>query len=176
MARRMMTRGRGIQSGQRRETRWLNLDATVLVLIAAGGTILYSLTTEEKALRPFTVIRTRLLVQISSDQLAAGENQIGAIGAAVVSDQAVGAGVTAVPTPINDVESDLWFVHQFLFSAMDLASAIGFDGNVGRVYSIDSKAMRKVEDGQDVVVVAEFSTQGDGFTLATGGRVLIKLH
>jgi hypothetical protein len=50
---------------------------------------------------------------ISSDQFAQSESQIGAIGLAVVTDQAVGIGVTAVPTPITDLSSDSWFLHRF---------------------------------------------------------------
>ncbi len=36
--------------------------------------------------------------------------------------------------------------------------------------------MRKVEDAQDMVVVAEGGGVGDGMILMTSGRMLVKLH
>ena len=50
------------------------------------------------ALRPFTLIRVRGIFTIASDQSAATETQVGALGVAVVSEQAASIGVTAVPT------------------------------------------------------------------------------
>jgi len=176
MARRDFRRG-AAAIRQKRLTRWLDLQPVAVAFTAGGGTVLFSLTTEELALRPFTVVRTRLLVSILSDQLAASERQVGAIGLAVVSDQAAAIGVTAVPTPITDLESDLWFVHQLLYSDTTFASGIGFTDTSSEVYPIDSKAMRKVEDGEDIVVVGELSAAvSQGFALVAGGRMLVKLH
>ncbi len=110
---------------------------------------------------------------IRSDQSASVETQAGAFGACVVSDQASVVGVTAVPTPITDLGSDLWMSHQIMFgdesSVTDIAKP-------GQQYKIDSKAMRRVDNDQDIVIVGEFSTAGSGFTLLSGGRLLIKLH
>jgi len=55
-------------------------------------------------------------------------------------------------------------------------SQASVDANAGAQYSIDSKAMRRVEEGQDLIIVAEFSAAGAGFILAVAGRILIKLH
>ena len=97
---------------------------------------------------------------------------------AVVSDQAEAIGVTAVPTPITDMASDLWFVHQLLYNEFTFADATGFEDRGQEQYVIDSKAMRKVEDGEDVVVVGESASGAGtgGFVMAVGGRVLVKLH
>ena len=44
-------------------------------------------------------------------------------------------------------------------------------------YEIDSKAMRKVDIGQDLVIVGELATgQSAGFTMTTGGRMLVKVN
>ena len=178
-----MTRRRDFVRGasairQSRLTQWLELQPIRATLVAGGGTILFSLTTEEKALRPFTVVRTRIQCEIISDQVAASESQVGALGVAVVSDQAEAIGVTAVPTPITDMASDLWMVHQILYNDFVLADGTGFQDDGGYQYEIDSKAMRKVQDGEDLVVVGELSSASStgGFLLTVGGRILVKLH
>jgi len=162
---------------QRRLTQWLDVMPTRTSVSAAGSIILNSLTVAEKALRPFTVVRTRLLMSIVSDQTGLTETQYAAVGLAVVSDQAEAIGITAVPTPVTDLASDLWFLHQFLTNETVFSSAVGFSDDGAHQYQVDSKAMRKVQDGEDLVVVAEGSSIGTGgFILTVAGRLLIKLH
>jgi len=74
---------------------------------------LTSLATAGLALRPFTVIRSYVSILVVSDQAAAIEKQLGAIGIVVVSEQAFAIGVTAIPTPITDAGSDLFLLHNF---------------------------------------------------------------
>jgi len=172
MARRDFRRGAAaIRS--RRETSWLNIPAASATMAAVGGTIMASLTVPEKARRPFTIVRTYLEVMVSTDQLGADEFQIAAVGLAVVSDQAEAIGITAIPTPASDADSDLWFLHQWVMADFAFLDATGTQ-NVGNHYSIDSKAMRKVNDSQDVVVVAEFDAASFGLTVRLAGRILIK--
>jgi len=97
-------------------------------------------------------------------------------GHAVVSDQAVAIGVTAVPTPNVDNGSDLWFVFEAVMSDIKVGSDQTGFGRVGIERIIDSRAMRKVEDGQDLVVVAEAGTGSDGMNMGHYVRTLIKLH
>jgi len=54
----------------------------------------------------------------------------------------------------------------------------GADGNLrGMHFEIDSKAMRRVEDGQDIVQVVEVDTNiSAGVQISTFGRQLVKLH
>ncbi len=108
---------------------------------------------------------------IISDQAAAIEQQAVALGLAVVSDQAVAVGVTAVPTPVTDMASPLWFVHQLLFGE---ESALTDRTKPQTRISIDSKAMRKVEVGQDMVIVLENGGIGSGSITRIGGRILVK--
>jgi len=175
---RVARRGSFFRGGrQRRETQWLDVPTVSSALTATGGVLLASLTTAEKALRPFTIVRSRLDVLFSSDQQSASEAYGGAVGMCVVSDQAEAIGVTALPTPVTDRISDLWFLYQQMFGEFVVGGAVtGIE--VGQhFYSIDSKAMRKVEEGNDVVVVAEFDVGiGFGSLISVAGRVLIKLH
>jgi len=160
---------------QRRESLWFFFDGTFVNLTAVGGTITHSLNAAALALRPFTIIRSRFELSFDTDQTAAAENQIGAWAMAVVSDQASAVGVAAVPTPVTDAGSDLFFAYQPMVNAVQFATQVGFQ-NTSRRYTVDSKAMRKVEDGQDVIIVAEFDASGAGFNLGIAGRVLIKTH
>ncbi len=115
-------------------------------------------------------------ILVFSDQVIADEAQMGAIGAVVVSEEAQAIGVTAIPTPVTSDGSDLFFMHQPFLNQFTFVSGVGFEGNSGQRFTIDSKAMRKVEDGQDLAIVAELDASGTGFILGTIGRMLIKVH
>ena len=173
MADRTLRRGARVIS-QKRLSTWLSLVPAQTTV--TGSVILFTLTAASLALRPFTIVRTRLQVSIISDQLAASEIQMGAVGAAIVSDQANAIGVTAVPTPITDMGSDLWFVHQILYNEFSFGDGTGFQEKGLEQYEIDSKAMRKVDIGQDVIVVAEPSAASAGANYRVGGRMLIKVN
>ncbi len=165
-----------VARGPRRETVWFEFGIQVISIDTSGVALASSLNAAALSLRPFTIIRSRFEVLLFSDQKAASETQAAGLGFAVVSDQAVAIGVTAVPTPLTDLGSDLWFVLQLMMARFELVSAVGVDGNVGQHYTIDSKAMRKVDVGQDLVETIEVSSASGGTTIVTGGRMLIKLH
>jgi len=165
---------RGLTRGVRRETAWLfvgvfsETDAN-----ANTATLLGSLDATALALRPFTIVRTHLEVQVLTDQAVAAEQQSLAVGMAVVSDQASAIGVTAVPTPHNDAGSDYWYLHQYIFADSSITANESIQG---QNRSIDSKAMRKVDDDSDVILVGEGAGIGNGMIYTIGGRFLIKLH
>jgi len=163
----------------RRETRWLDVESSFTTLATNNvPALINSLSAVELALRPFTFVRVRGVAWIVSDQALATETYSVALGAAVVSDQALGIGVTAVPTPITDQASDLWFMYEQFMGGILLATAIGFEEPNGSFFKYDSKAMRKVDDGQDVAFVVETDDAGitAGVQIKHGGRALIKLH
>ena len=110
------------------------------------------------------------MLTLASDQAAAIETQIAAVGMAVVSDEAVAVGITAVPTLITESASSLWFLHQYLMADESNLT----DRTRGQfTIRVDSKAMRKVEIGQDIIVVIEnFTAFGSVTTVA--GRQLVK--
>ena len=163
-----LSRGR---SATRRESLWLTgPDEAAFTTVVPGGSDLQgSLNAAALGLRPFTVVRTVGLVAVYSDQGAAREEVHGAYGVAVVSDQASAVGVTAIPSPITDEGSDLWLMFQFV-------QALDIDGAEGEFYKFDSKAMRKVEDGQDLVLMFENGSSTAGLKYLAKTRILIKLH
>ena len=163
---------------QRRETLWFGVFSTLTTLgVGSTAVLLTVLNAAALALRPFTIIRSRGELWIRSDQVGVAEDQSAAYAQAVVSEQASAIGVTAVPTPITDSSSDLFFVYQVMKSAQGIASGTSV-GLRGTRYEVDSKAMRKVEEGEDVVQVIESDIAGvtAGVTIAQSVRQLIKLH
>jgi len=161
----------------RRETQWFNGVTVRSTIVAASTAVLQTaLTAAELALRPFTVVRTRGVVYMKSDQAGATEVQDAAFGLAVVSDQAIAIGVTAVPTPTTDDGSDLWYVYERILSELAFQDATGFQANVGVERIIDSRSMRKVEDGQDIAGVVETGSGSNGVVISAYARTLIKLH
>jgi len=169
-------RGRGFsRAGPKRLTGWFGITAVQTTEVAAGGTLVSSLSAGALALRPFTIVRTHLTVHARSDQGAASESYLASVAMCVVSEQAAAIGVTAVPTPITDQESDLFFLH------MDLMGSLAIDTAVGTLMQgvnreMDSKAMRKVNEDQDVILVTEGGVLGGGTIIRTSGRMLVKFH
>jgi len=162
------------QRAQRRETMWIELGTVASTLAGAPTAVLASsLNAAGLALRPFTVVRVRGWLECHSDQAAASESYLGDFAMAVVSDQAVAVGVTAVPTPLTDKGSDLFFVYEQLGSRTFFGDATGVR-EVGVQKYFDSKVMRKVNDDQDIIAVVENEIAGCVVTFS--GRILIKLH
>ncbi len=169
-------RRRFIAAGSRRSTSWLPIDATITVF-SGTAVLLNALTTEEKAKRPFTIIRCYLSSMIQSDQGAVSENFGVAVGIAVVSDQARAVGITALPTPATDIGSDLWMLHGFSYGRFAFNTGVGFDDHAGHIKDFSSKGMRKVNADQDVVIVQERIVIGSSEgNINLVGRVLIKEH
>jgi len=160
------------RSGSRRKSLWLSFQPATFTEVAVGGTLVFTLNAAALVLAPFTIVRSRFSLFLVSDQSAAAERQVAGFGLSVVSSQAAAIGITAMPTPITDLGSSLFFAHQLLMTA---GSAVN-DGVIGQSWQLDSKAMRKVENQDDIAVTTEFSTAGSGYTMVVGGRILIKLN
>ncbi len=156
-----------------RETIWTATSLQISATIATGSTavVLTTLSAGILALRPFTIVRTRGVWSIVTDQTAALENQILGLGMAVITDQASAIGVTAVPTPGADADSDAFYVYEVLYQRNILAGEQPM-----RFAQFDSKAMRKVEDGFDTNAVVETGASSNGVKVELQFRQLLKLH
>ena len=175
MARRF-TRGRFVRPPARTKM-WIGHGVGSTTIAAGSQTLVSSYSAGTLLLRPFTILRTRAEVTWRSDQHAVDEAPEGDMGEIIVSSEAVGIGVTAIPDPSSsdgDPEAD-WYVHQALMTAMLFGSNTGFIEPAGHRFTIDSKAMRKVGPNQDsVTIVSEIASLGAVFTMR--GRQLIQLH
>ncbi len=98
---------------------WLSAGLTTTAAGGGGSTLLSSLNAAALALRPFTIIRTRLFVHIQSDQIVGTELAQGVFAAIVVEEEAVDAGIGSLPTPITEATASFLvyegFVNSFLF-------------------------------------------------------------
>ena len=158
--------------GPRRKTEWFpSADITGFTTLGAATFVVsQSLTAGELAKRPFTVVRTVGSIWITSDQVAASETPFGAVGFIVVSDKAVATGATAIPDPITQEGSDEWFTYtQFAAQGGPLS------GRQISEYKFDSRAMRKVEDGEDIVIVVSNAHATAGLDFGIKFRLLVKL-
>ncbi len=160
----------------RRESLWIGIVATTTSLPSAGNQVLFSgFDATTLGLRPFTIVRTRGFWRLHSDQEGADEIYAAGLGMAIVSDQALAIGVTAVPTPDTDRDSDLWFLYEELAGSFSFISGLNaFD--LAPSAQFDSKAMRKVEDGSDIAIVLQSNAISSGVIAYKSGRLLIKLH
>ena len=163
--------------GMRRESIWIGIAGSVIAIAPLTPVLFTGLDAGTLAIRPFTVVRTRGVLSLTTDQVAATESYHAALGFAVVSDEALAVGITAVPTPMSEADSDLFFVYEAIIGRMLFSTSAGFDSGSGFSREFDSKAMRKVEDGQDIAITVEGDTSPFlGATIMKAGRMLLKLH
>ena len=100
-------------------------------------------------------------------------------GICIVSENAFGVGVTAVPSPLTDIGWDGWIWHQLTPGLFGLS--VTESENVGALsmirYDIDSKAMRKQKSTDFLIGVSEFAGEIGAATLQfiTETRILDKL-
>ena len=162
----------------RRQTLWFT-SASINTTLSAASTasIVISLNAAALALRPFTIVRNRGYFSIRSDNFAVSTSETyeAAVGQIVVKDEAVAIGVTAVPTPIAQDASD-WHVYARLIGRTQISADGVAESNVIHQMEIDSKAMRKVDLGEDMIEVVETSPLSLGLVTVHYFRTLIKLH
>jgi len=159
----------------RRLTQWTSTDPETAYIGLAAATALLDSTFVTDANNPETIIRVRGLLSLQSDQDGQDEQAFGAVGLAVVSDQAVAIGVTAIPTPYADAESDFWMMHQFWCSPVNFNSAVGVAMPSDRQYEFDSKAMRKITPDQTLCLVIENGSSAFGVLYRLDLRILSKV-
>ncbi len=153
---------------------WIGQGVALTTLGTGASTLIAVFNAAALALRPFTILRTRVSCNFRSDQTATTEDITGAFGMIVVKESAATIGITAVPTPLTEVDAD-FFVYQGMTAPFTSLTSVGFQDGVGVRYDIDSKAMRKVGTNDDVAVVMELRSTG-GAEINIEGRQLIQLH
>jgi len=153
---------------------WFGFSVAATALGGNAKTLLSSFSAAALLTRPFTIIRTRGVIHVESDQTIASEKTVGAVGAVVVEEEASAAGIASLPGPISELDAPFIMYEPFVNSFLFL-DATGLQTPAGTYWSFDSKAMRKVGISQDEVVVAELNV-GAGAIITIMGRQLIKLH
>ena len=141
-------------------------------LAAATAAIVGSFGTSE----PGTIIRSRGALSVVTDQVAQSERAFGAWGICLVTNQAFAIGISAIPTPVTDPESDLWFAYGEWFCPVATGTGSPVEvNNVSQTFEIDSKAMRKLTADQTAAVVIENASSSHGCFRSLNLRMLFKL-
>ena len=169
---------RGYQRSPGRLTEWFaSPEQTSAVVLGANTFILQNfLAAAGLAKRPFTVTRTHMEFWLRSDQDAVDEFAPVGVGFSVVSTEASAIGVTVVPQPLTQPQSDKFFLHQYMMANNERGySAATLPAATWQRYTVDSKAQRKVQDGEDIVVVVENSSAAGGAFFLLQFRMLVKL-
>ena len=97
---------------------------------------------------------------------------MGAFGMAIVTDAASAIGATAIPGPWTDSSWDGWFVWEPFGFRFESVTQVGVF-MASREIVIDSKAMRKLNDEETIVMMVE--SEAEDFRLGIGLRMLFKL-
>ena len=167
----MPRRNRGFSHGARRTTSWIGPAEQGYVSVATtGATLVASLSSSN--LDTGTIIRTRGQVSVGPQDVTADLAIVGAFGIGMVSTQAFGIGITAIPHPFRDADWDGWMVWRSFSYQFEFQDATGVNFPAWD-FEVDSKAMRKLEGDYTMVLVAESFT--GAFVLSAPLRHLLKL-
>ena len=155
---------------------WLGRGLNFVMLGASSGALLASYNAAALSLRLFTILRTRLVIHFSSDQTGAREFGQSVYAEQVVTEVATTAGVGSVPTAITEPNAD-YLVYQPMMQRFDFITGTGARSLIGEgsAWTVDSKAMRKVDIGDDLAITLE-NGSAFGSEIAIEGRQLILLH
>ena len=160
---------RGAVRGAKRLTQWVGSADQGTVAIAAGASAIQQ---SNATLGATTVVRTRGVLDVRPQGFSADIEVIGAMGIASVSDQAFAAGAASIPGPFTDSDWSGWWVWEAFSYRFELTTDVGRLIIPERMV-IDSKAMRKIEPNETVVVMVE--SQAAAFAASVHFRMLLKL-
>ncbi len=172
-----LNRSRFPRTGARRRVSWAISPSGQVGPISGNSNNAFP-TSAVASLDDLTVVRTRgrlLLQLITADAVGSGFEW--AFGMCVVTQNAAGVGVTALPDPIGDIAWDGWFVYEQGWLVASDATPI-VDRFVGeqQLIEIDSKAMRKTHLTDNIVAMLGVQEVGTATVRAAfTGRMLSKL-
>ena len=155
--------------GQRRPTKWGGSVAVGLVAVPGGTKVLLA-TAVPEFISGETIRRMRgTFMTVSATALI----YHGAIGAFIANDTAVAAGVASLLDPVMDVADDAWLWYHSFHGGSFAAGEPGLAGDsASQVVEIDSKAMRRMDNGYSLVFVVANGTPANAFNIALSVRVL----
>ena len=126
-----------------------------------------------------TIVRVRGIFRCYLNVAAAvGDGFEGAIGLALVTDEAAAVGATAIPGPLSNEEWDGWMFHHYFDVRTHTTTIADGVNSVGSMFdiNIDSKAMRKWNSEQTMVGMIQVVESGTAsIVVHARTRMLLKL-
>jgi len=165
---------RGRAAGPKRQVTWIGPADQSFITVGSGLKVLIaSFDPDAGGLTKSTVVRTRGEVSTALLTSPAADVTVnGAFGLGIVTAQALAIGITAIPGPFTDADWDGWFVWGSFGMRFDSITQAGVL-LTSQFREVDSKAMRKIPDGSNIVLVAE--SQAGGFAINMPLRLLLKV-
>ena len=152
---------------------WATINDTGFVTVAANTVNFIASFTPSNAGIDETVLRTVGQLSIISDITGTAEEQVGAFGMILVTQQAISVGVTAVPDPVVDAGDDGWFVYQSFAQQSGTVTT----GRGSFSYPINSKAKRILEGtGMGIALVITNSHPTHGLEFNIQLRILAQVR
>ena len=174
------TRFRSARGGRRRQTSWVDGPNQVANNLSVAGASAWSIgtgTTEDGT----TIVRTRGFFTanlIGVTTIGDGYHDF-SVGIGITTEEAFTVGgVTSLPSPLSDSNWDGWLFHQHVGNFLGSSVvALGRSPMEAVRIEIDSKAMRKFEDGMVCFGAFELGTEiGTAIMqVAARTRLLVKL-
>jgi len=164
----------GQRSSTRRKTEWIAAEAPWATKITNTITVLFSFSQAVLAdLVPFTIVRTVGMFGMAPDEdFILDQDVFGAVGLMVVREGNRAAGSVSLPGPIINIGDDGWWLHMpFMHFVESINTA-----SQGIMQPFESRAMRKVEDGDAIVGMIQLDSTSDNAEVAFMVRILCKLH
>ena len=161
------------RSGSRPNRGWSNTTFAVAVTIPAASKVLLGSFTLVTTGIDITILRSVGGVSVASDQTAAIESQIGAVGAIMVTDTALAAGIASIPGPVTQGDDDGWFLHQSFAQQSQNVNTM----TVSNWYAMNSKGKRIWPGtGMAMALVGENIHATNGLTVLLVLRILSQVR
>ena len=170
---RQQSRGR---FSNRRRTGWEEGPGDFTVQAFTGSGAAFFLTGREALGDGLTIVRIRGLYELIVTSGAALSGFHGALGIGIVTADAFAVGITAMPSPVDDIDWEGWMYYSLFSMINPLAATANSQDNLVIRKEIDSKAMRKIGVNEIIfagIEVTEVGASGLEARLAT--RMLVKL-
>ncbi len=125
-----------------------------------------------------TVRRIRGVFSLTSDQVAADEQQQGVFGAVLANEEAFTVGAGSIPGPVTDPDAE-WLMYEPFFHRFVFTSAVGLEFHAENNHVLDVRGQRILKAGgaeQSLVFIVESTGNSEGFTMDSAISVLASMR
>ncbi len=160
--------------GPKRLVNWVGPAQQGFVSVSTGNAVIVaSFDAEANGMKRPTVVRTRGQIAVAPVVgVTADVDIIGAVGACIVTDNAFGIGISAIPFPFDDAGWEGWFMWRSFSMRFEANAAL--TAHINQIeFEIDSKGMRKINSDETLVIVAQ--SEAGAYGISTPLRFLMKL-